>query len=179
MGKKKPSVQRGCGAAGRPPPARHQGQPSERASDLVHHVDGLSWLTFGLALVREAVLGAFVSCALGLIPLPARIAGEYLGQEMALTLGVLADPNAANPSVVLSQLFDLIASVVFLGLNGHHFVAVQLECRSWPAKAGTPTARPQPDRVADAQQGSAGWPRRSLCRRAPAWPTFPWPSAAS
>ncbi len=57
---------------------------------------------------------------MSLVLLPVQIAGNYLGEEMGLALATQADPSATNPSLVVSQLFQMLAGMLFLGLNGHH-----------------------------------------------------------
>jgi flagellar biosynthetic protein FliR len=79
-----------------------------------------SWSILILVLLKEALLGAFLGFAMGLILLPIRIAGEYLGAEMGLAMGAQADPTAPNPSVVVTQLFEMLAGVLFFSLDGHH-----------------------------------------------------------
>lgn len=80
-----------------------------------------SWLTFGVVLGREVLLGAFLGFVMSLVLLPVQIAGDYLGQEMGLALAAQADPTATNQSLVLSQILQMLAGILFLGLNGHHF----------------------------------------------------------
>ncbi len=80
----------------------------------------VSWLALILVMMKEALLGAFLGYAMGLILLPIRIAGEYLGAEMGLAMGAQADPTAPNPSVVVTQLFEMLAGVLFFSLDGHH-----------------------------------------------------------
>jgi flagellar biosynthetic protein FliR len=82
--------------------------------------DGVSWLAFAVVLLQEALLGAFLGYAMSLVLLPVQIAGNYLGEEMGLALAAQADPSATNPSLVISQLFQMLAGMLFLGLNGHH-----------------------------------------------------------
>ncbi len=86
----------------------------------------VSWLVFAVVLGREVLLGAFLGYAMSLILLPVRIAGDYLGQEMGLALAAQADPTATNPSLVVSQLFQMLAGLLFFGLNGHHLFLVAL-----------------------------------------------------
>jgi flagellar biosynthetic protein FliR len=82
--------------------------------------NSLSWAAFVVVLMKETLLGAFLGYAMSLVMLPVRIAGDYLGQEMGLALATQADPTAPNPSIVISQLFEMFAGVLFLGLDGHH-----------------------------------------------------------
>lgn len=86
----------------------------------------VSWLLFALVLGKEVLLGAFLGYGMGLILLPVHIAGDYLGQEMGLALAAQADPTAANPSMVISQIFRMLAALLFFGLNGHHLFLAAL-----------------------------------------------------
>lgn len=84
-----------------------------------------SSLGLGLALGREALLGALLGYAFGLFLIPARIAGEYLNQELGLSFGNLINPTGTTSTGPLTQIFDLLGTLIFLGLDGHHiFLAV-------------------------------------------------------
>jgi flagellar biosynthetic protein FliR len=85
-----------------------------------------SWLAVGLALGREMILGGMMGYAFGLFLLPARVAGEFLSQEMGLTLGNLVDPTFAQPAGALTQLYEMLGVLVFLGLDGHHILLAAL-----------------------------------------------------
>jgi flagellar biosynthetic protein FliR len=80
----------------------------------------LSWLACGLLVGREAVLGALLGYALGLVLLPVQVAGDYLAQEMGLSLGRLSDPGAGVSSTVLTQLLEALTVLLLLGMNVHH-----------------------------------------------------------
>lgn len=85
----------------------------------------VTWLSLGIALGREALLGALLGYAFGLFLAPVRIAGEYLTEEMGLSFGAQVNPNQGGTSASLSQIFEALATFLFLGLDGHHiFLAV-------------------------------------------------------
>lgn len=94
---------------------------------LLTQAGRLSWLTYGLALAREALLGALLGYVLGLVLLPVKVAGEYLGQEMGLSLGPLLGPTSSDPATVVSQVFEALATLLLLGLDGHHLFLAALE----------------------------------------------------
>jgi flagellar biosynthesis protein FliR len=87
---------------------------------LLGRASTLTWLGCALILAREAILGAFLGYAMGLILLPVKIAGQYLGQEMGLAMGQLLGPTSTAPSAVISTLFEILATMLLLGLDGHH-----------------------------------------------------------
>ncbi len=87
----------------------------------------VSWLFFGLVLAREALLGALLGFAMGLVLLPVKVAGSYLAQEMGLALGQLVGPVSPDPATVVSGLFEALATLLLLGLNGHHLFLATLQ----------------------------------------------------
>jgi flagellar biosynthesis protein FliR len=86
----------------------------------------VSWLAFAVVLMKETLLGAFLGYAMSLVLLPVQIAGEYLGQEMGLAMAAQNDPTAGNPSIVVTQIFQMLAGVLFLSLDGHHLFLAAL-----------------------------------------------------
>jgi flagellar biosynthetic protein FliR len=83
-----------------------------------------SWLGFGIALGREAVLGLLLGFAFGLFLVPARVAGEYLSQELGLSFGNMINPTGETATGSLTPLFDLLSTLVFLTLDVHHLFLV-------------------------------------------------------
>jgi flagellar biosynthetic protein FliR len=81
---------------------------------------GVHWLAFGVALARESLLGAVLGYAFSLFVVPARVAGEFVGQEMGLSLASMTDPSGENSATLVGQLFEVISLLVFFGLDGHH-----------------------------------------------------------
>src|SRR5258708_2533819 len=61
------------------------GVPSDTA--LLQRLEAGAWPLLALALAREAILGALLGLAFGLFLLPARVAGEFIQQQMGLSLG--------------------------------------------------------------------------------------------
>jgi flagellar biosynthetic protein FliR len=91
-------------------------------------------LAFALEIGREVALGAVLGYALGLFLVPFRIAGEFIGQEMGLTLGGITDPtqNRAGPAV--GQIFELLGVLLLFGLDVHHvfFASLHSTFARWP-----------------------------------------------
>ena len=55
-----------------------------------------------------------------LFTVPFRTAGEFIGQEMGLTLASISDPTQGAQTSVLGQVFETIGVLLFFGLNIHH-----------------------------------------------------------
>jgi flagellar biosynthesis protein FliR len=92
------------------------------------------WLLFAVALGREAVLGAVLGYLLGLLLVPARIAGEFVAQEMGLALAGTLDPSTGQSTPPIAQVFENIGILVFFALDGHHvfFAALHTTFATWP-----------------------------------------------
>lgn len=81
---------------------------------------GAAGLGYALAVGREVMIGAVIGFTFELFLLPARVAGEFLAQEMGMTFGNLASATGSSAVSPLTVLFELIAAAIFLGLDGHH-----------------------------------------------------------
>jgi flagellar biosynthetic protein FliR len=84
------------------------------------------WLGLVLAVAREVLIGAVLGYVFGLFLTPFRIAGEYIAQEMGLTLGSITDPTRSQPSTVLGELFELVGILLFLSWDVHHLFLAML-----------------------------------------------------
>lgn len=78
------------------------------------------WLAFSLAVAREAIIGCALGYIFGLFLVPFRVAGEYLSQEMGLTLGTITDPSRPQMTTVMGEMFELLGVIVFFSQNVHH-----------------------------------------------------------
>lgn len=95
--------------------------------ELLRRSGSTSWLAFVIAMGREAILGALLGLALGLFLLPARLAGDFVTQELGLTFGALLGPTEAAPPGTgsLTQIIEALSALIFFALDGHHvFFAV-------------------------------------------------------
>ena len=87
---------------------------------------GVTWLSLGVALGREAVLGGMLGSAFALFLMPARIAGEFIAQESGLTFASVLTASGDGSSNPLAVLFETAASLLFFGLDLHHLFLVAL-----------------------------------------------------
>ena len=96
-------------------------------------------------------MGAGLGYALGLFLVPFRIAGEFLGQEMGLSMAAQFDPTSNQPSGTLTQIFETVGSVLFISLDGHHvFLAALHNTFVRCPIGGLPTTLAMPNIVAGA-----------------------------
>lgn len=79
-----------------------------------------SWLWSGLAVLREMSLGAVIGFAFNLFLVPARVAGEFLTQEMGLSLAATFGPTNDRAAGPITLIFESLSGLLFLGLDLHH-----------------------------------------------------------
>ena len=95
-----------------------------------------SWV--GLAILAQQVLiGLLMGFALRIAFAAIDIAGELIGLQMGLSFAVFYDPQNAGQTPVLSEFFGLLATLIFLSLNGH-LLLLDLLAESftlWPVSA--------------------------------------------
>lgn len=98
------------------------------------------WLGFGIAVGREVLLGAAVGYMLGLVLLPARIAGDFLAQEMGLSFGNMVSISGDGQATPLTLIFEMLAAALFLGMDGHHgfFGVMHGLMRNYPVGGAVP-----------------------------------------
>lgn len=85
----------------------------------VHEVNPVR---YAVALAREAIIGAAMGFAFGLFLLPARLAGEFVTTQVGLNVAPLPGPTDAEAAGVVTNIFETVAALVFLGADGHHIV---------------------------------------------------------
>ncbi len=77
-------------------------------------------LGLSLVLGREMVLGAVLGFAFNLFLVPARVAGEYISQEIGLPLASVLGPAADSQAGPITLILEALSGLVFLGLDLHH-----------------------------------------------------------
>ncbi len=102
---------------------------------------------FLLVLLREMLIGAAFGLAMSLFLLPAQVAGAFVSNQVGLAVGPVRGVTEASASGALSAVFEILAAVVFLELDGHHVVLTALHATfaHWPLGG---VAIPQPSESA-------------------------------
>src|SRR5262249_44204796 len=57
---------------------------------------------------------------------PARVAGEFVAQQVGLALAPQQSLVSDTPATTLPMVFEAVASLLFLGLDGHHVAIAAL-----------------------------------------------------
>lgn len=72
-----------------------------------------------LVAVQQVITGLAMGLALQLVFSVFELAGQVIAQHMALHFASLVDPNSGVQVPMLSQFYIILATLVFLTLNGH------------------------------------------------------------
>ena len=72
-----------------------------------------------LITVQQVLTGLAMGIALRLVFTVFELAGQIVAQHMALHFASLVDPNSGVQVPMLSQFYLVLATLAFLGLNGH------------------------------------------------------------
>lgn len=73
-------------------------------------------------LLGELAIGLFVGLGVTFIFLGVEIAGEAIGQQSGIRLGAVFNPMLESESSLVSELYYMVAFVVFLAVGGDHAV---------------------------------------------------------
>ncbi len=75
-----------------------------------------------MAVIAEAGAGLLLGFAMGFILLGVDVAGDLIAFDLGLTMSSVLDPETGVQNTVLTEFLRLIMTLVFLLLNGHHFI---------------------------------------------------------
>ena len=78
--------------------------------------------TLAVSAAGEVLLGLLAGVAIRLIFEGIQLAGELAGYQMGLAIAEVVDPASEDQVAILSQFMSLMATLVFLILNGHHWL---------------------------------------------------------
>lgn len=79
-----------------------------------------SGMQYGLLLLGEALLGALLGFLVYLAFAALRLAGQFISLSVGFGVAELFDPLSGHQSPLLSQVFSLLALLVFLSVGGLH-----------------------------------------------------------
>jgi flagellar biosynthetic protein FliR len=82
----------------------------------------LTGMQFGLASVRELFVGFILGMAAFLLFVGIQLAGQIIDIQMGLGMVNIIDPLTSTQVSVMGQYFYLVATLVFLAVDGHHLL---------------------------------------------------------
>jgi len=87
------------------------------ASGLPHNLGEMA-----LAVANEAACGLLLGAFASMVMMAVQFAGSFLDLQVGMGMSQVMNPVTGVPSSVLGQFKSMLALVVFLGIQGHHFV---------------------------------------------------------
>lgn len=102
------------------------GQSGATSIEVVVTMEEFPWFAFARAVGREVIVGAALGYVFGLFLAPFRVAGEYIAQEMGLTLGTITDPTRPQQSTTFGEFFEIIGALLFFTQDVHHLFLAAL-----------------------------------------------------
>lgn len=97
--------------------------------DSVPQVTPFSWLAIAIIL-QQLLIGAAMGFALMLVFSAIVTGGQLIAMQMGLGFASMVDPQNGTQVPVLSQLYIIMTTLLFLGMNGH-LVLIQLLVESF------------------------------------------------
>lgn len=95
-----------------------------------------------LVLMQQVLAGVAMGFILRIVFVAAEMAGELTGMQMGLGFASFYDPQNASFTPVLGQFLDVLATLVFLGMDGHLYMLAALadSFQAFPISAAEPHA---------------------------------------
>lgn len=84
---------------------------------LPYLADGVS---LGVAAAGEVLLGLLAGMSVRLVFEGLQLAGQIAGYQMGMAIAEVIDPASEDQVALLSQFNTLLATLIFLAINGHH-----------------------------------------------------------
>ncbi|NLJ35980.1 MAG: flagellar biosynthetic protein FliR [candidate division WS1 bacterium] len=78
------------------------------------------------AILRELAFGAIIGFGVGLLFEAVRFAGDVLDVQVGLAQATALDPTTQNQAAIISRASYFVALVLFLQLDGHHWLLAGL-----------------------------------------------------
>jgi flagellar biosynthetic protein FliR len=85
-------------------------------------IDRLEVLPFVFAVVREACIGLTIGFVVALVFSAIHVAGAYMDLVVGFGFANIVDPMVKETNAVVGQFYNLLATLIFLCINGHHIV---------------------------------------------------------
>jgi flagellar biosynthesis protein FliR len=86
-----------------------------------HHI-GLDVMTFGGLVLKEVLVGLAYAFTLGAVFAAVSVAGSLMDNAVGFSFGSLVDPITGNHSQLLSQLYAMVGILVFIAIDGDHWM---------------------------------------------------------
>ena len=79
-----------------------------------------------LSIINEITFGFFTGIALQIVFMILQFTGQLISAVMGLTMANIVDPNSGIQTPVISQFLTMVATLIFLAVNGHHLMLLMI-----------------------------------------------------
>ncbi|HLY65431.1 MAG TPA: flagellar biosynthetic protein FliR [Chloroflexota bacterium] len=85
------------------------------------------WLPLTLLVAKEIGVGAVIGFAANLVFSAMQVAGQFMGLQVGFTLANVIDPLFSDSVSLIDQLYVILASFIFLAIDGHHMLILAVQ----------------------------------------------------
>ena len=78
-------------------------------------------ISFGAGVISEIILGVIIGTSVRMVIAGVQLAGQLVGFQMGLALANIVDPTTSEQLPLLGELNNIIALLIFLAINAHHW----------------------------------------------------------
>jgi len=82
----------------------------------------LDFLSFTLVIVKETIVGLVLGFLAALMFAAIQMAGAFIDMQVGFGFASVVDPMSKQQNAVIGQLYSLVATLIFLAINGHHLM---------------------------------------------------------
>jgi flagellar biosynthetic protein FliR len=80
-----------------------------------------SIISFGIGIAGEVILGMTIGLAVKLVFAGFQLAGQLIGVQMGFGMARVMDPVSGSEGTLVSQFNNIVAMLIFLAINAHHW----------------------------------------------------------
>lgn len=102
------------------------GIPGLGATQFILPADGLASFEGVLLIAGEVMAGLAIGFAVQIGFAAAVVAGEVIGNAMGLGFAAMMDPSSGQQNPVVGQFLSIVATLLFLAIDGHLALAVTI-----------------------------------------------------
>lgn len=78
-------------------------------------------ISFGVGVISEILLGVIIGISVRMVFAGVQLAGQLVGFQMGLAMANVIDPTTSEQLPLLGELNNIIALLIFLAINAHHW----------------------------------------------------------
>ena len=72
--------------------------------------------------IGQAIFGFFLGSCISLILTSLQMAGSIMDFQIGFSMSTIVDPQTKSPTTLISRWYYYLAGMIFLGINGHHWL---------------------------------------------------------